>query len=148
MLYLDTSALLKLYLLEEGSEWVHQEVVHQQDPLPVWEIQEAELINAFRLKVFWGELSLEQADEQLLLFQSRKARGQIQFPYLDRSSLMERFRLLSQHTAELGCRTLDILHVACAVELNVDCFLTFDLRQQSLAQKAGLPVAHSSEGSH
>lgn len=48
MLYLDTSALLKLYLRESGSEAVQARVAAQDLPLPVWEIQEAELVNALR----------------------------------------------------------------------------------------------------
>ena len=62
MLYLDTSAFLKLYLKEHGSEAVQQLVAGQRHPLPVWEIQQMELINAMRVKVFWKEISLEEAE--------------------------------------------------------------------------------------
>jgi predicted nucleic acid-binding protein len=62
MLYLDTSALLKLYIRETGSEAVHSLVVSQDLPLAIWEIQEAEFINALRLKVFWKEITTENAD--------------------------------------------------------------------------------------
>jgi len=34
MIYLDTSAFMKLYLGENGSEEVHRLVVPQPDPLP------------------------------------------------------------------------------------------------------------------
>jgi predicted nucleic acid-binding protein len=138
MLYLDTSALLKLYLLEEGSGWVQRQVMEQDDPLPVWELQEAELTNALMLKVYWGDLSKEQAAEQLAHFSSRKERGQYVFPHLDRASMMAAFRMLSEHSRDLGTRTLDVLHVACAVEINPECFLSFDLRQLRLAERAGL----------
>lgn len=57
MLYLDTSALLKLYIRESGSDWVQTQVASQDDPLPIWELQEAELLNALHLKVFWGEFA-------------------------------------------------------------------------------------------
>ena len=52
MIYLDTSAFIKLYLKEDGSEAVHEAVVAQQEPLPVWSVLELELYNAFRFKVF------------------------------------------------------------------------------------------------
>ena len=65
MLYLDTSALLKLYLHEQASEWVQEQVEAQSDPLPIWELQEAELTNALRLKVFWRDITAAQADGQL-----------------------------------------------------------------------------------
>ena len=39
-----------------------------------------------------------------------------------------------QTTARLGTRTVDLLHVAIALELNVDCFYSFDRQQRKLAQ--------------
>ena len=38
----------------------------------------------------------------------------------------------------LGVRTLDSLHVACALELRAQKFWTFDERQAKLAEAAGL----------
>jgi predicted nucleic acid-binding protein len=38
----------------------------------------------------------------------------------------------------LGTRTLDVLHVACALELKLRRFLSFDERQQQLAAAVGL----------
>jgi len=38
-------------------------------------------------------------------------------------------------------QSLDVLHVACARELRLRYFLTFDERQQQLAAAAGLKVA-------
>ena len=54
---------------------------------------------------------------------------------------MSSFRQLSAETLRLGCRTMDILHVACAIEIAATEFLTFDQRQHSLALHAGLKVA-------
>jgi len=53
---------------------------------------------------------------------------------------MERFRLLAHHSMKLGTRTLDVMHVACACEIQADRFLSFDERQLSLAKLAGLRV--------
>jgi predicted nucleic acid-binding protein len=138
MLYLDTSALLKLYIREDDSDLAQSRISTQPHPLPIWEIQEAELVNALRLKVFWKEITLEQADTQIALFQNRRKRGLYFFPEIDRISLMQRFHHLSSHTSNLGCRTMDILHVACALEIGATQFLTFDQRQKNLATHAGL----------
>lgn len=138
MLYLDTSALLKLYIREPGSEAVQTRIIAQDRPLPVWEIQEAELINALRLKAFWKDITPAQAETQIELFQDRRRRGLYAFPELHRSDLMNTFRKLSAETPRLGCRTMDILHVACAVQLGAEDFLTFDERQRALALHAGL----------
>lgn len=138
MLYLDTSSLLKLYIREHGSEFVQSRVASQDQPLPIWEIQKAELINALRLKVFWNEITLDQADAQIALFESRLKRGLYAFPQIDRSSLMKCFLRLGAETPRLGCRTLDIFHVACALEIGATEFLSFDQRQNALASHAGL----------
>ena len=44
------------------------------------------------------------------------------------------------HTGRLGARAMDMLHVAIAVQLKVDTFLTCDERQGRLAQAAGLDM--------
>ena len=49
-------------------------------------------------------------------------------------------RLSSQHTLGDGHRALDILHVATALHLGVDEFLTFDQNQRTLAIAEGLQV--------
>jgi len=140
VIYLDTSALVKLYLLEDGSSAVQELVADQHDPLPVWELQEMELTNALRLKVFWGEISEADANHQLALFEQRKEKGHYYFPDLDRAALFTTFQRLAAHTSRLGCRTLDIMHVACACQLAPDLFVSFDARQRQLAELAGLRV--------
>lgn len=45
-----------------------------------------------------------------------------------------------RHTAELGVRNSDLLHVAAAVSLKATIFLTCDQRQLALARAAGLKV--------
>lgn len=140
MLYLDTSALLKLYVLEPESGAVQEAVASQSEPLPVWEIQEMELNNALQLKIFRKELSGAEAKHQLTLFARRKQKGFYYAPEIRRAQLMEDFRRLSALTPELGCRTMDILHVACACQLQPHQFISFDGRQKKLAKKSGLPV--------
>lgn len=141
MLYLDTSALLKLYIREPGSEAVQARVAAQDLPLPVWEIQEAELVNALRLKAFWKEITPEQAETQVGYFEDRQRRGLYVFPEIHRSDLKRTFRRLSAETPRLGCRTMDVLHVACAVEIAATGFISFDERQRELALFAGLNVS-------
>ena len=140
MLYLDTSALLKLYIREQGSEAVQARVSSQDLPLPIWEIQEAELINALRLKAYWKEITPAQATTQIERFQQRRRQGLYVFPEIERNALMHTFRQLSAETPRLGCRTMDIFHVACALEIAASEFLTFDARQRTLATHAGLTV--------
>ena len=140
MLYLDTSAFLKLYVLESGSKVVQETIASQSEPLPVWEIQEMELHNALQLKVFWKELTAVEAKRQVGLFEQRKEKGFYYTPEIRRAQLTSDFKRLSAHTAKLGCRAFDILHVAFALQLQPDHFVSFDERQKKLAVKAGLRV--------
>jgi predicted nucleic acid-binding protein len=49
--------------------------------------------------------------------------------------------LALKHGSTLGMRTLDSLHVACALELKADRFWTFDERQAKLAKAQGLKAS-------
>ena len=48
--------------------------------------------------------------------------------------------LSEKHTASDGQRTIDLLHVAFALECGAKLFLSFDNRQRRLAKAAGLKV--------
>ena len=45
-----------------------------------------------------------------------------------------------KHAATEGQRTIDLLHVALALECGAKTFLSFDTRQRKLAKAAGLKV--------
>jgi predicted nucleic acid-binding protein len=51
---------------------------------------------------------------------------------------MRSIELARQYGPLLGMRTLDSLHVACALELGAERFWTFDERQAKLAEMVGL----------
>lgn len=112
----------------------------QDKPLPIWELQEAELTNALHLKVFWKELTMKEVQQQISLFNDRRRRGLYYFPTIHRSDLMSTFRELCKNTPKLGCRTLDIMHVSCALAIGATKFISFDERQCALAQQASLSV--------
>jgi predicted nucleic acid-binding protein len=54
--------------------------------------------------------------------------------------LWEAERLSAGHSETMGTRSLDILHVASALVLGAEQFVTFDTRQGALARAAGLRV--------
>ncbi len=49
-------------------------------------------------------------------------------------------QLAAAHTEKLGARAIDLLHVASALALESELFLTTDARQATLAKSAGLKV--------
>ena len=145
MIYLDTSAFLKLYVREQRSEFVQHCLESQDNPVPMPDILRCEFVNALRLKVFWNELDDPTVDHLLTLFDDRLLRGQYAVVEIDSSRRIDDFRDLSAHCRSLGCRTLDVLHVATALQLKPDRFITFDQRQRLLAVAAGLTVEPASE---
>ena len=54
---------------------------------------------------------------------------------------MQRLLDLSAETPRDGCRTMDTLHVASSLEIGATEFLSFDQRQNNLAEHAGLNLA-------
>lgn len=50
-------------------------------------------------------------------------------------------KLSATHTERLGPRAIDLLHVASALTLESELFLTTDARQAQLAKAEGLNVA-------
>lgn len=140
MIYLDTSAFLKLYVREAGSESVQRALESQDHPIPLSDVLRWEFMNALRLKVFWGELDGPTVDHLLVLFDDRLVRGQYVVPEIERDRLTSDVRKLTLYTQTVGSRTLDLVHVAVALQLQVDAFFTFDDRQRALAEKVGLVV--------
>jgi predicted nucleic acid-binding protein len=45
---------------------------------------------------------------------------------------------LPVHSEKLGCRTIDLIHIAIAAQLDVDTFVTCDERQAKAAKAEGL----------
>lgn len=140
MIYLDTSAFIKLYLHERGTDEVHGIVVSQSEPLPVWHLLELELLNALRFKVFLAEMSPDDVEGVSSLYYERKRSGQYFVPHLDPIALHELCLQMTMRTPAIGCRALDILHVAAARLCDASLFVTADRRQAALADAEGRGV--------
>ena len=140
MIYLDTSAFIKLYLREDGSAEVHGLVVAQHEPLPVWHFLELEFYNALRFKVFLAEMGPDSVERAISLYLDRKRNGQYFAPHLDPIALHELSLQMTVRTSTIGCRALDILHVAAARLCDAAMFVTADRRQAALAEVEGRVV--------
>ena len=137
-IYLDTSALIKLYIIEDGSVLVDKITADNAAPLPIWDLHIIEFHNALKLKVFREELTEKEALHLSILFKERKKAGIYYTPELDRKDHTELCLTYTDFSTVLGCRSLDIMHVAAASLFGADQFVTFDTRQADLANKAGL----------
>ncbi len=139
--YADTGFLCSLYAPDAHTKRAASRMRRQALPLAFTWIHQLELRNAFRLRVFRREIKPSQRDASLNAHLSDLAAGVLTAASPPQSEVMtEAERLSALHTHKLGTRSLDILHVAAALVLGQNTFLSFDRRQRSLARAAGLQV--------
>ena len=139
--YVDPSALARLYLHEEGSRQMSEWRGRTKGALPVTHHGRTEIVNALCRATFLGHLQPDALAEALTDFSTDFVEGRLhQADILWRAALDRASELSRKHTPNLGTRSLDVLHVACALELKLRRFLTFDGRQQTLAKLVGLRV--------
>ncbi|MEO6027047.1 MAG: type II toxin-antitoxin system VapC family toxin [Candidatus Binatia bacterium] len=141
MTYADTGFLCSLYAPDAHTPRVLTRMKRQPLPLAFTWVHQLELRNALRLKVFRRGITAQQRDASLNATLADRAGGVLiaAAPPLG-EVMMEAERLSASHSATLGTRTLDILHVAAALVLGLADLLTFDTRQAALAKAAGLRV--------
>ncbi|MGH8293896.1 MAG: type II toxin-antitoxin system VapC family toxin [Steroidobacteraceae bacterium] len=140
-IYADPSALLKLYLKEPESRAMAEWRKKIGDPLLVTHHGRVELINGIGLAAYRGMITDRIHDAAMAALADDFAQGRYkQGDVLWRATLKRAGDLSRTHTRSIGCRSLDILHVARALELQLKCFATFDVRQQQLARAAGLKI--------
>jgi hypothetical protein len=107
-------------------------------------LQELEVKNAIRLKAFRNEITAEEMNQSISTFQQDVSTGLWQRPeYIAVIVEQKAQELSARHSKVIGCRTLDILHVAAAIVLGAQDFVTFDARQGTLAKLAGLTAKPS-----
>lgn len=137
--YADPSALLKLYVHEPESAAMNSWRARTRRALPLTDHGRVEISNGIRLAAFRKVISGDAMRDALASFDEDVAEGR--FTHADvpwRAALRRAADISRTHTASTGCRTLDVVHVATALELNLRRFLTFDRRQQDLARLVGL----------
>ena len=134
MLFLDTSALLKRYVDEDGTAVVLRRMADDVD----WVASELALAEA---EITLCHLGFEPRDGARLRDDLRADWARFLVVPVDGACLAE--------AASIGCehqiRTLDAIHVAAARRLPTPTtFLTFDLRQAVVAQALDLEIAAGS----
>lgn len=154
--YADTSFLVKLVTDEPGSEAAMAEF-RRLDFVSLFflPLHGLEVTNAIRHRAFHLRRSTpggqraaiaRERDTALARIERWLKRGWLTEASADCDEALLRARTLSEkHTEQLGCRGFDLLHVALALELECDTFLTADRIQGALARAAGLEVTVSAE---
>jgi len=139
--YYDTGLLLKLYTEEPESDAVRKFCIESAEPIPFLALHYSECTSALHLKAFRGECSVAQANRALSDLAEDIRAGVLRSINPDWQAIWERSAHLAQsYAAIIGNRTLDSLHVACALELGYGQFVSSDIRQSKLAEQLGLSV--------
>ena len=139
--YADTSFLVRLYLTQSDSAKAIRFMQNFSEALPYTPLHRHELRNALRLAVFRDEIDAARRSAALEDVESDLADGilaHVPIPWTD--AFREAERLGATHTETLGVRSVDLFHAGVALALGIRQFLTFDLRQASLARAAGLKI--------
>jgi predicted nucleic acid-binding protein len=132
--------LISLYSLDANSAAAIQAMQGSMNTHFVSTLTELEAINALQLRVFRKEISTAQAKSSLRDFEKDLTQGVFRFARLPEDAFQRAQQISRRTTARLGTRTADLLHVAAALELNVDCLYSFDRQQRKLAQTLQLKI--------
>ena len=143
MVYVDTSIIVKLYIKEKYSRNASNWLKENNEAVPLTSFHELEFINAIHLKLFRIETTPQTIRQIMARFDEHEKKGIYYRPPLDWSAVfIHAIDLSKKHSASLGSRALDILHVASALSIHADKFLTLDDRQSQLADLAGLKIVN------
>jgi predicted nucleic acid-binding protein len=140
--YADSSFIVALYLQQQSSTAAAAFMQRHGEPLPFTPWHRLEVRNAIRLAVFHKLIDSLQSKAQLkqmdadLHDETLLVHTSVDWVAV----LREAEKLGVAHAETFGCRSGDLFHVAAAVELGFDLFLTFDKRQKKAAKVAGLSV--------
>lgn len=137
--YADTGFLVSLYGDDDHSA-VAAALVKARPVFTLTPLGDAEFTNAVQLRVFrkeWTRREARLVQEQFLWHQ---AAGVFRIEPLGTEVWDKALVLSHRHSAKLGTRTLDLLHVAAALALKPDVFYTFDVRQRKLAKAERLHI--------
>jgi predicted nucleic acid-binding protein len=139
--YVDPSALVKLYLHHPDSAAISAWRARARGPLALTHHGQVEIMNGLCLAAFRRDITSAALRDALASLEEDFVAGRyVHADILWRPALRRAADLTREHTPEIGCRSLDVLHVACAMELGLPAFLTFDMRQRRLARAVGLKV--------
>ena len=131
--FLDTSAFAKRYVTEQGSDKL-MALCQQADSLVVSVICLPELISTLSRLV--REKKLAKADYRKLKGEAMGDLADVDICQITSGILVSVVLLLESHPL----RAMDALHVACALAVEPDIFVSADHRQLSAARKAGLKI--------
>lgn len=140
MNYADSSFLAALYLGDDAKQAQKADAFMLAEAYPIFftSFNRVELRNALRLSQWRGNADTSQLKQAFETIAADLREGFLVHTLINHTEVYRLADELSERHS--GCRTLDLLHVASALSLKTRYFLTFDVRQATLVQAAGLRV--------
>ncbi len=139
--YADSGLFVKSYVEEPNSKESDAILFALGTPLVFTHLHEIEIPNAIRLKRFRGEITQAQEAAAIRAFRADVSAGRMARPAYDLGAVYARAEQLSaRYSGDLGTRSLDLLHVAAALEIGCTVFASFDDRQRKCAAQTGLEI--------
>jgi predicted nucleic acid-binding protein len=139
--YPDTSFLLPLYMPEQTSLRVRRYVSQLSEPLIYTPLHRLETRTAIRTRSFREGVSAANVRAIFRKIDFSLEEDILRHAPLDWNAALREAESVSEaHVMQMGASSADLLHVACALVLNAEEFLTFDQHQAVLAKRAGLKV--------
>jgi len=134
-LFFDTSALVKRYYEEDGSENVDELIEEEESTVVITSLSIIEATSAFRRKYNQGEIEQDRMDQLLSTFFEEAIEDFVIVP-IEESFMEYSFNLIL--TEDL--RTLDSLQLSAALTVNQENlkFISADKKLNTVAEEQGL----------
>lgn len=138
-MYIDTSALVKLYIEEPDSEACEATVAGTT--LVSSRLLYCEFRSALLGKILRGKVSEGSGAKVWQEFEKGVADHKIRFVSLNDMLIQDAAELLRELHAKVPLRTLDALHLATFLSIEAGPLFTKDVRMHQAAVQLGLPLA-------
>jgi predicted nucleic acid-binding protein len=136
-LFLDTSALVKLFVSEAGSGDVAA-ITAESHPVNLGSLTPHEFLSAIHRRARERSLSDQEATAAIVKFRDRFLPNAVVIPF-DRAVSVRAFSLVERHRAT-GLRVLDAVQLACCLEIPDATFVLADHRLAGIAQAQGVSI--------
>ena len=140
-IYADSSFFISLHLIDARSQEAWRRISSLRDEVWLTPLNRAEFAHAVFLHAFRQAATAVEAERTINNLDQECESGIWQLVDLPGGTFARSTEPACRYGPTLGVRTLDSLHVACALELKADRFWSFDARQERLAVAAGLDTS-------
>lgn len=142
MIYLDSSVVFSVQGRDANTNAAVALLQSVGETLAITQLCEVEFANALCLRMFRKEISRDEAAGSIADLEQNIRTGVYQLLPFPESAFARAKVLALSLTPSIGVRSVDLLHVAAALELGAGTLYTFDQKQHRTARAAGLNVNH------